>query len=68
MARQRRNPKAFQLRFGHTSARKYAPTMKQAVADARYWLGFGQTRICIYRRGPNDATYAQVRCLTRRRR
>jgi hypothetical protein len=67
MAKRRTNPKAFQLRFGHTSKRKYAPTLKQAVADAHWWLGYGQMRVCIFRRGPNDATYSQVRCLKRRR-
>lgn len=65
MARRRQNPKAFRLSFGGTRAKKFAPTLKAAVADARYWLSYGQRRVCIERKFPH-AGYKTVRCLTRR--
>ncbi|HEV3059683.1 MAG TPA: hypothetical protein VGY48_15640 [Vicinamibacterales bacterium] len=66
MARKRQDPKAYRLRFQGTSAKKFAPTLKAAVADAKYWLSFGQTKVCIDRKLAHS--YAQVKCVARRRR
>ena len=63
----RRDPKAFRLSFGSTRAKKFAPTLKQAKADARYWTNWGAGRVCIERKMPSGS-YATVGCTTRRSR
>lgn len=65
MARKRQDPKAFRLRFQGTTAKKFAPTLKQANADAKYWLAFGQTKVCIDRKLPHS--YQQVKCVLKRK-
>ncbi len=64
MARRRVATKAFRLSFGGTRAKKWAPTLRQAMADARYWLGYGQTRVCIDKKTPHG--FVSVKCLTKR--
>jgi hypothetical protein len=66
MARRKSNPKAFRLSFGGTSARKWAPTLKAAVADAKYWTAFGQKRVCIDRKLPTGG-FSRVKCVHRRK-
>lgn len=61
------NPRAYRLSFEHTRTKKFAPTMTEAVKDARYWIAFGQMRVCIERKLPSG-DYAQVRCVKRRHR
>jgi hypothetical protein len=63
----KRSPKAFRLSFSSTNAKKFAPTMKQAVADARYWTSWGAGKVCIERKMPSGV-YSRVRCLVRRKR
>lgn len=62
-----RDPKGFRLRFPHTSAKKFASTLKQARSDVRYWLGFGVTRVCVERRVTGNR-YVPIKCYTKQRR
>lgn len=48
------------MHFGH-----WAPTLKQATADAKHWLKTGAMRVCIDRRLPSD-NFKRVRCMRRR--
>jgi hypothetical protein len=61
-----RDPKGFRLSFSSTTAKKFAPTMKQATADARYWTSWGAGPVCIERRVTRNQ-YVKVRCLKRRK-
>lgn len=56
--------KAYRLSFGGTRAVKWAPTKAAALADARYWIGYGQMRVCIDRRLPSGS-FTRVKCLYR---
>lgn len=57
----------YRLRFQGTRATKKAASLKQARKDARYWLDFGQTKVCIDRQLPSGR-YTQVECKLRSRR
>ena len=61
----RKNAKAYRLSFSSTRAKKWAPTMKQAVDDAQYWLNFGVSQVCIDRKTPTGS-YKRLRCMHRR--
>lgn len=67
MARRRRSPaKEYRLSFTTTRTKKWAPTLKQAVADARYWTSWGAGKVCIDRKMPSGS-FKRVRCLVRKR-
>lgn len=55
------------LTFGGTRARKHAKTLKQAREDARYWVDFGQKKVCINERLPSGKL-RQIQCVTRTKR
>lgn len=55
------------LTFGGTRARKKARTLRQARLDARYWLDFGQVKVCIHKQLPSGGL-KQVQCVSRRSR
>lgn len=57
-------PKTYFLTFGGTTARKHAATLSQARKDARYWVDFGQKKVCIHKRTPHGSK--QVQCVTRK--
>lgn len=59
-------PTKYRLRFQGTRSTKTAPTIKQARVDARYWLNFGQTKVCIDRQLPSGL-FEQVACLMKKR-
>lgn len=61
----RKHSKKFRLSFGGTSRKIWVGTKKAAVAEARYWLRAGNSRVCIDRKLPTG-TMQRVRCLTRR--
>jgi hypothetical protein len=65
MAR-KKTAKNFRLSFGGTRKKIWVGTKKAAVAEARYWLSFGQRRVCIDRKLPTG-TMQRVRCMKRRR-
>lgn len=62
-----RAQKNYRLSFGGTRAKKWAPTLKQAVKDARYWTAFGQMQVCIDQRLPSGS-FRRIGCVKRRRR
>jgi hypothetical protein len=51
------------LTFGGTRARKYASTLTQAWKDARYWVDFGQKKVCINKRLPSGRLH-QIQCVS----
>lgn len=55
----------FFLTFGGTSVRKPADTLKQAREDARYWVAYGQRRVCIHVRVPGRNEGVLLECATR---
>lgn len=55
----------YRLTFGGTRKTLYAVTLKNALADARYWTAFGQKRVCIDRRLPSGA-FKRMRCIERK--
>lgn len=58
------DPRTYRLTFGGTRATKYAPTLTAARKDARYWVDFGQMKVCIHKRLPSGG-YRQVQCVER---
>lgn len=58
------NPRTYRLTFGGTRAAKYAATLTEARKDARYWVDFGQMKVCIHKRLPSGS-YRQVQCVKR---
>lgn len=62
--------RSFRLLFGERDGRmsnhgQWAPTLKQAVADAKHWLRTGVMRVCVDRRLPSGS-FRRVRCMRRR--
>jgi hypothetical protein len=57
----------YRLSFGGTRKKLYATSKKAAMDDARYWLRFGQKRVCIDALLPTG-TERRVTCLERGRR
>jgi hypothetical protein len=66
MAKSKLNPRAYRLSFGGTRAKKYAPTKREAYKDARYWIAFGQMKVCVEKRLPSG-DYKQVGCVRRKK-
>lgn len=60
------DPRKYRLTFGGTRATKYAATLTAARKDARYWVDFGQMKVCIHKRLPSG-DYRQVQCIKRSR-
>ena len=58
------DPCRYRLTFGGTRAAKYAPTLTAARKAARYWVAFGQMKVCIHKRLPSG-DYRQVQCVKR---
>lgn len=58
-------PRKYRLSFGGTAAKKWAPSLTAAVRDARYWVDWGQKRVCIDRVLPSGQM-RRIRCLVRR--
>lgn len=58
--------RAYVLTFGGTRTRHYAASLRQARADARYWIAYGQMKVCIHRRLPSGRLH-QVECVGRKR-
>ena len=65
MARRSKRPAPYRLKFGGTRKTLPAASLKAALADARYWAGWGQKKVCIERRLPSGR-FDLVRCVTRR--
>lgn len=61
----RKSGKNYRLNFGGTRKKLYAATLKAAVADAKYWVSFGQKQVCIDKMLPSGRG-KQIRCLKRR--
>jgi hypothetical protein len=55
----------YKLTFEGTRKVLPAYTLRQAEADARYWVGYGQKQVCIHRRLPSGG-YIEVKCVSRR--
>jgi hypothetical protein len=64
MMRRRLYRRRYRLSFGGTRAKRWAPTLKMAIDDARYWVHYGQKRVCIDRSLPSGR-FQRVRCITR---
>ena len=62
----KKKPAPYRLVFGGTRKKLPAGTLKQANADARYWVAFGHAKVCIERRLPSGR-FEQVKCVTRKR-
>jgi hypothetical protein len=63
----RRLSKKFRLSFGGTRRKIWTGTRKAAIAEARYWLAFGQKKVCIDRKLPTG-TMKRVKCMKRAKR
>lgn len=57
--------RAYRLTFGGTRKKLYSPTLAVAMKDARYWVNFGQMKVCIDRMLPSGGVH-RVKCITRR--
>ena len=64
MAKQGARKPRYRLSFGGTRKKKWAWTYKHALADAKYWTGFGQKQVCIDERLPTG-TFRRLKCVTR---
>lgn len=63
--RRTKNQRAYRLTFGGTRKKLWASSMSAAVDEAKYWVGFGQKRVCIDRALPSGR-FHRVRCITRK--